>query len=96
MILAFDRYLDPVAPSGCRGDGVRALGRDASRRDIDRQELTRQVIEWNFSPVRRSEAERLHVVSYILDFREPKPAPSPNLSGGRIIPLIMRGLPSHL
>src|SRR6516225_1129109 len=92
MILAFDRYLDPVAPSGRRRDGVRALGRNAPRLNMKRQELTGQVIEWDLSPLPGPEAECLHVVSYLCYFRERERAPPPNLSGGRIILLITRGL----
>src|SRR5437588_8049751 len=45
MFLAFDRDLDPIAPSGCGCDSVGALGRYALWRDMERQELTGQVIE---------------------------------------------------
>jgi len=92
MILAFDRDLDPVAPSGRRRDGVRALGRNALQLKMKRQELTGQVIERDLSPISGPEAERLHVVSYLFYFRERKRAPPPNLSGGWIILLITRGL----
>src|SRR6516225_3434298 len=92
MILAFDRYLDAVAPSGRRRDGVRALGRNALQLKMKRQELTGQVIEWDLSPIPGPEAKRLHVVSFFFYFREPESAPPPDLSGGRIIFLITRGL----
>jgi hypothetical protein len=92
MILAFDRDLDPVAPSGRRRDGVRALGRNALQLKMKRQELTGQVVEWDLSPISGREAERLHVVSFIFYSREPESAPPPDLSGGWIILLITRGL----
>src|SRR6516162_6107947 len=90
MILAFDRDLDPVTPSGCGCDRVGALDRDASRRDMKCQELTGQIIEWDPPSTWRSEPERLHVVSHIFHLRERQLAHPPNPSGGRIVLLVRR------
>src|SRR6516164_10164593 len=96
VVFAFNRDLDTVPPSGCGGDSVGALGRNALRRDTERKELTGQVIEGYLSALRRPETECLHVVSHTFHFRKHELAQPPDLSRGRIIPLIARGLASHL
>src|SRR6516162_4931982 len=96
MVFAFNRDLDTVPPSGCGGDSVGALDRNAPRRDMERKKLTRQVIEGYLSALRRPETKCLHVVSHIFHFRECQLAQPPDPSRGWIVPLIARGLAPHL
>src|SRR3974377_809381 len=92
VVLAFNRDLDSVTRSGCRGESGGALGRNALRRDMERKKLTGQIIEGYLSAMRRPETECLHVVSHIVHFCKRELAQPPDPSRGQIFLLLPRGL----
>ena len=63
---------------------------------MERHELAGQVLEGDWPATRGAEAEGLHLVSLVGHAREGELAPPPDLSGGRIVFPVTRGLAPEL
>jgi hypothetical protein len=85
MVLALHGDFDVIAPRRRGGNGVRALGGDASRRDVERQELSGQIVEGDLGTVGWPEAECLDVVGHVLLLGEHELAEPSQFTGGLVV-----------